>query len=139
MNIKRYLLASLTGFVALIAASTLLEQVLLHDFLLNNVYEPAGVDLDKVPLWTASPLMLVILIMAYLYPKGYEGGTPAVESLRFGIMLGLFGGVPFGVYFGGMFSLDFAAIIMMSATYTVEIMAAGLAIGMAYGRSIKTA
>lgn len=137
MGIKRYLFASLTGFVATIAASTLIERVLLHDYLLNNVFEPAGVDVNKLPVWIAAPVILIILIMAYMYPKGYEGGAPAVESLRFGILMGLFGGVPFGVYFGGMYSLDFAAIIIMTAAYTTEIAIAGLAIGLAYGRSIQ--
>lgn len=138
MNIKRYLLASLTGFVAMMAASTLIEGVLFHDYLLDNVFKPAGVEVDNIPVWIAAPVVLIMLIMAYMYPKGYEGDAPAAESLRFGVLMGLFGGVPFGVYFGGMFSLDFAAIIIMTAAYTVEIAIAGLAIGLVYGRSIRT-
>ncbi len=39
------------------------------------------------------------VILAYLYPKGYEGGNPLSERLRSCVLLGFFAGIPFGIFF----------------------------------------
>jgi len=33
--------------------------------------------------------LMVGIIMAYMYPKGYEGGSPVGEGLKFGAIIGL--------------------------------------------------
>ena len=74
------------------------------------------------------------LIMAYIYPKGFEGGSPLAEGLRFGTLLGLFYGIPFAFFFGTMFPIGFDAILVTTLISTLEIAAGGLLIGLVYGR-----
>ncbi|MEK7817594.1 MAG: hypothetical protein AAB281_04990 [Actinomycetota bacterium] len=100
----------------------------------ENVIKPTGATVDETALWPLIPIVLMILIMAYMYPKGYEGGAPALEGIRFGILMGLFAGVPYGVFIGAMFSLGFGPIAVLSVLYTVEIAVTGLIIGLVQGK-----
>ena len=94
---------------------------------------PAGATMPGPGLvfWFVAP---VTLIMAYLYPKGYEGGEPAVEGARFGALIGLILALPLNVLFVGMFDVGMGALFVDLPWHVVEQGAAGAAIGIAYGK-----
>jgi hypothetical protein len=134
MNTKRYLLSVLAGFVGLFAAFVLLEDVIFLSYLEKNVYQPIGVPGPVESLLFIVVPLSMALIMAYLYPKEYEGGSPAIEGLRFGVLLGLFSGIPFGVFFALAFAIGFGPVLVLILIYTLEVAAGGLIIGLVYGR-----
>lgn len=135
---KRFLLASLAGFITNSVGYNLLEGLIFKDYMKENVYDVVGVELGSSPVPLVA-VALMAIIMAYLYPRGYEGGAPAAEGIRFGLLIGLFAGVPYGVFFGTLFSLGFGPIAMISILMTVEVAISGLVIGLVYGRSEKAA
>ncbi len=135
MNTRAFLLSALAGFIGLNVAYFLLEELIFKSYLERAFYQPIGasVPAPSLSVALAAPL-LIILIMAYLYPKGYEGGSHAVEGLRLGVLLGLFSGIPFGVFFNLTFALGFGPVLVQILIYALEVAAAGLLIGIVYGR-----
>jgi hypothetical protein len=134
MNTKKYLLSALAGYVGLFVAFVLLEDVIFQGYREKNFYQLIG---SSGPVESLSFIVVPLsmaLIMAYLYPKGYEGGSPAVEGLRFGLLMGLFSAIPFGFFFALTFAIGFAPILVEILIYTLEVVAGGLIIGLVYGR-----
>jgi len=61
-----------------------------------GVYRPPN-DMSHMPVLMAA-IFVGTLAAAYIYAKGYEGGSGASEGARFGAAIGIFA----GVYFGGV-------------------------------------
>ncbi|MEE9199728.1 MAG: hypothetical protein V3U26_08070 [Dehalococcoidia bacterium] len=135
MNTKKFLLAVLAGFVGNSVAYAILEELLLKGYMAKEVYEPAGASVGGAPLMAFVAVLSMSLIMAYIYPKGYQGGKPLYEGSRFGILLGLFAGIPFGIFFGLMFSIGSVPALVLILVYALEVAVAGLLIGLVYGRA----
>jgi hypothetical protein len=146
MNTKKFLLSALAGFIGLGVVGYLLEEIIFKTYLDTAFYQQIGVSAvseKSVPEVSSVPFVVfliplsIALIMAYMYPKGYEGGTPAVEGLRFGVLLGLFSGIPFAIFFHLLFDIGFGPALAQIFIYTIEIAAVGLLIGLVYGRSSR--
>ncbi len=140
MKPKRFLLAVLAGFVGRAVAYAILEGLLLKGYM-EAIFEPAGASMEGMEGGPFMPLVAVLsmsLIMAYLYPKGYEGGKPLSEGLRFGVLLGLFSGIPLGIFSDVMFAIGFVPALVLIIVYVLETAAAGLFIGLVYGRAKRT-
>jgi len=139
MNIKKFLLASLVAFLSLNITYAVIEGALLGGYIDRAVTQPSG----ALPTGTITGVSLALvmvaiaamaLIMAYIYPKGYEGGSPAVEGLIFGILMGLFYGIPYTFFFGTMFPISVSTILIMAIVTTLEVAVAGVFIGLVYGK-----
>jgi hypothetical protein len=133
MNIKKLLLATFAGVVGNSVAYGILS-VLLINYLETAILVPTGASTEGSPILSMVSTVTVALIMAYIYPKGYEGRSPVSEGLRFGILMGLFFGIPNAVNFSSMFPITFGAVLVLALFYALEITAGGLAIGLAYGK-----
>ena len=73
-------------------------------------------------------------MMAYMYPKGYSGGSPAVEGLKFGIMIGIVWVLPHAlIRHGAMVSMTGKMLLVDAIWHLVEQGIAGLIIGLIYG------
>jgi len=134
MNTRNFLLSVLAGFVGFMVAGILLEELIFKSYLERAFYQPIGAAVPAPSLVAFVAPLSIALIMAYLYPKGYEGGSHAVEGLRFGVLLGLFSGIPFVVFFDLLFPIAFGPALVQILLYTLEVAAAGLLIGLVYGR-----
>ncbi|MFQ6615202.1 MAG: hypothetical protein ACE5HZ_00350 [Fidelibacterota bacterium] len=134
MDTKKFLLATLGGFVGNVVAYVILEQLIFKSYIETNVMEATGASMEGPMYLPLIAVLAMVLIMAYLFPKGYEGGAPAGEGLRFGIFLGLFAAIPFGIFFDLAFPVGFGPTVVMILVYTLEVAAAGLAIGLVYGK-----
>ena len=134
MNIKKFLLSVLAGFVGFNVVAFLLEVLILKSYLERTFFQPIGSNPEDPSLALLVVGLLMVLIMAYIYPKVYEGGLPAVEGLRFGVLLGLFSGIPNGVLYDLRFGIGFGPVLVLILAYTLEVAAAGLLIGLVYGR-----
>ena len=137
MNIKKFLLSALAGLIGYIVATFPLEELIFKSYLERAFYQPIGAPTVSAANLPVSALIVpfsIVLILAYIYPKGYEGGAPAIEGLRFGVLMGLFSGIPFGIYFNLTFGIGFVPVLIQILIYTLEVSTTGLFIGLAYGR-----
>ena len=123
--------AWLAGAVTMGILGGLFHGVLAAGYLASQLPNGATMPSPGLVAWFLLP---VTLIMAYLYPKGYEGGAPAVEGFRFGALVGIIMVLPLNVLFVGMFGVGMGAIIVDVPWHLVEQGATGAAIGLAYGK-----
>lgn len=133
MNMNKFLLSVVAGFVGNVVAYVVLEELIFKGYMERTIYQPTGASTEVALYMPLIAVLLMVIIMAYLYPKGYEGGPPVVEGLRFGILLGLFAGIPFGIFFDLMFPIGFGPALVLILVFTLEIATAGLLIGLVYG------
>ena len=138
MDTKKFLLATLAGFVGSNIAYFVVEGFILKSYMASAIYEPTGAAAEGSLIYPLIAVLFMNVIMACIYPKGYSGGTPAVEGLRFGVLMGLFAGVPFGFFFGSMFPIGLMPILVLALAYTIEVSAAGICIGLVYGKINQT-
>ena len=136
MNTKKFLLATVAGFVGNFVAYFILEEIALKSYMQEHFYKASGAA-DPATLSPALPMIAVlcmVLIMSYLYPKGYENGKPVIEGLKFGILLGLFAAIPFGIFFNLLFSIGSGPTLTLILVFTAEVTVSSLAIALVYGR-----
>jgi len=136
MNTKKFLLSTLAAFVGLMVATFLLEEVIFKGNF-TAMYQSMGaatIEMSSVPIIAFLAPIAIVSIMVYIYPKGYEGGSHAVEGFRFGVLLGLILGIAFGVFFELLFGVGTEAVLIQILVSTLEIGVTGLIIGLVYGR-----
>lgn len=132
MDTKKFFLAALAGLVGNVVAWFILEQLIFKRYMEEKIMGPTGASMEWGVLWPLIAVLAMVIIMAYLYPKGYEGGSPVAEGLRFGILLGLFAAIPSGIFFDLMFHIGFGPAVVLIFVYTLEVATAGLLIGLVY-------
>jgi hypothetical protein len=129
--------AWLAGFVTVFVISFVWYTVLLA-----KQYEAweANVARESELLWSIiAGLAVITLLMAYMYPRGYEGGPPLMEGLRFGALIGLIVGAGTGLIVYGAWAVQAAGVIADAVLNLVAFALAGAAIGWAYGANPKGA
>jgi len=96
-----------------------------------GVFRPMETINAHIPLMAAGGL-LAMFALAYMYAKGYEGGSGAMEGLRFGILLGIFavGYIAIGNYV--VMNIGRKLAVSMAVAGFVEFALVGLAIGAVY-------
>ena len=133
MNSRKFFLGALAALVVGFPLSGLWHVLLMGDF-----YEASATGgMRETPLFAFIILgyAVVALIMSYMYPKGYEGGSPAIEGLKFGAIIGLLWWFPTNLVLYGADGGPFSLVIVDGAWHVVEEGLAGLALGLVYGRS----
>jgi hypothetical protein len=77
MNTKKFLLSVLAGFIGFSVASFLLEELIFKSYMERAFYQLTGISAVSATHLTIFAWIVplsIALIMAYIYPKGYEGG-----------------------------------------------------------------
>lgn len=131
MNGRKLVLAALAAAVVGFLLSGLWHTLLMADF-----YESAAAGTTRDPplFWSVCLGYLVVgLIMAYMYPKGYEGGSPAVEGFKFGALIGLLWWFPTQLVLYGVLDGPFSIVLVEGGWHIVEEGIAGVAMAMVYG------
>ena len=54
-----------------------------------GVYRAADAVMSRFPIGIVG-MLIAILVLTFIYAKGYEGGSGLMEGLRFGLLVGLF-------------------------------------------------
>ena len=87
MDGKKFVGAWVVGAVVMFVLAGLWHMVILSGFYATHAYFPAreGALIGYIALG----YIVLALLMAYVYPKGYSGGAPATEGLKFGVIIGL--------------------------------------------------
>jgi len=95
------------------------------------VYRSREAIMTYFPMGIAATL-IAIIILAAVYAKGYEGGSGALEGLRFGALIGVF--IVFAVVADEFVTLNIGARLaaFMAVGRFVGWLVTGLAIGLVY-------
>jgi len=92
MNKKRFVLASLAVFVAVVVMEYVANVILLAKLYETtaNLWRPMA-DIDRMKPYGMIVYFLAAFVFAYIYAKGCESKpSPALEGMRFGFWIGLF-------------------------------------------------
>ena len=132
MTAKKLVLAWLAGFVTTMVLGGLFHEVLAKDILMESLapFDPRMPGLGHISVM----VLVVTLIMAYWFPKGYQGGHPAVEGLRFGALVGVLVALPQNLVMMGIFDLSPMGAFVDVPWHLIEQGVTGAVIGMIYGR-----
>ena len=132
MEGRKLILGALAAFLVGMVLS-----VLWHVVLMSGFYDAAAAGAMRDPpiMWSVALGYLVVgFVMSYMYPKGYEGGTPVVEGLKFGAMIGLIWWLPTQLVLYGAMEGPFSIVLVDGAWHLLEQGLAGVALAMVYGK-----
>lgn len=140
MNYPRLLLAAVAVWVAYILVGMVIHEVMLEE-IWEALYRDGAVRSDAMARTVASTsygLALVgSLVFAYIYAKGYEGGSGLQEGMRFGVLVGLLV-VAFGVAWAySTFPVPTEFLIWMSVAEMIEFTVVGMTAGLVYGTATR--
>jgi hypothetical protein len=140
MNIGRVAIAAVVATVVDAVYGFLVYGTLLNSEFARHpaVYRPAS-DASYMPILFLG-VFVAALAAAYMYAKGYEGGSPAGEGLRFGALLGTFALGYAGIVNYAVLNIDTSLGARLGIAAFVEWLIAGLVIGLAYrGATVRKA
>jgi hypothetical protein len=91
MNYGRLALAAVVAWIVDFAYGYVVFGVMLANQFAAYpaVYRPMDAVMGQLPLLAVGSLV-GMFVLAYIYAKGYEGGSGVAEGVRFGILVGLF-------------------------------------------------
>lgn len=135
MDVRKLILATLLGLVAMMLLSGLWHGMIMSDF-----YEAHSPTMRQVPLMRIIGLgyFLLAALMAVIYPKGYEGGVGWLEGARFGAYMGLLFTLPRGLVLYGAEGCHTGLLVVVDAAWhLVEQGVGGVVIGLVHGGDAK--
>ncbi len=130
MDIKKFSMAVVGGFFAMYILGSLWHAVLMHNF-----YEKYGGDsmlTEPNLLFIILGVLILAVLMAYMYPLGYKGGSPLKEGLRFGVVIGLLWILPYNVIMIGVVGTSKTLVVVDALWHIVEQGVGGIVIGYVY-------
>jgi hypothetical protein len=96
-----------------------------------NVYRANDVGQTFLPLMFAG-ILVAMIVAAFIYAKGYEGGSGISEGARFGFLLAVFVNCVFvGVNYATL-NINRKITVMLAAAGFLEWLVAGAVIGLVY-------
>ncbi len=130
MNGKKLILSCIAGFIVMFLLAGLW-----HMALMSDLYTTPSSREEPLMGFIALGLFILALLMAYLYPKGYSGGSPVTEGLKFGILVGLMWVLPLGlILYAVQEGYTLNMVIVDAIWHMVEEGVGGIVIGLVYGR-----
>lgn len=128
-------LAALSALVFLVIAGTILFPYVFPDGPPVPYRYPRQEPLAAVHVFA---LLVTALLLAYIFPKGYRGGKPWAEGLRFGMVMGVLVSLPttLHVYADAQTAAPglVTAVLWTVITWGIS----GALIGAVYGKSLGT-
>ena len=90
-----------------------------HGLAMRDFYATHSPTLREVPLLRIIGLGYLFLgvLMAVIYPKGYEGGSPWLEGVRFGMFMGLLFTLPRGLVLYGSEGCHTGLVVVVDAAW----------------------
>ena len=137
MNAKKFVLAIVAYIVVTFAVAASWHLVFFKD-----LYDQLAIFTRKEPLIPLGIVSIVTqaLILAYLYPVIYKGGSPSREGLKFGLLIGaLMASVAVFAEAGKQNVSSLATwLVLETVYYLLQFGALGVIIGLIYGRSVRS-
>lgn len=136
MNAKKLLLAAI-GYIAV----TFVVAAGWHLGLFKGVYDELGIFTRKEPLIQLGIISMILQgsVLAYVYPIGYQGGSPVKEGLRFGLLMGILMGSNAVFAEAGKQQVSSLStwLILESVYYLFQFSLSGVLVGLIYGKGIS--
>ena len=132
MSIPRFLLATILSTLVMLALWWLWHMSFMAPFYAEHIALPRDVPLTRI---TVLGYVLLAMLMAYLYPKGYAGSEPLAEGLRFGAVMGVLSTLPRSLILYGIEGGHTGTLVIVDAAWHIaEQGLGGLVIALLYGR-----
>ena len=136
MDVKRFVLAVIAYVIVTFAVAASWHLVFFKD-----LYDQLAIFTRKEPLIPLGIVSIVTqaLILAYLYPVIYKGGSPSREGLKFGLLIGaLMASVAVFAEAGKQNVSSLTTwLVFETVYYLLQFGVLGVIIGLIYGRSIR--
>ena len=131
MNVKKWFLAGLVGFVVMFILSGLWYMLIMDAFYREQVGALMREQYNFI--FIALGYLVMAFLMSYIYPIGYKGGSPAKEGLRFGVLIGLLVWLSSNLILYGAHNMTLSATLVDSSWHIVEEGIGGIVIALVYG------
>jgi hypothetical protein len=128
MKIQKLLLAIVVGFIVMFGLAGLFHLVIMKDFFMEKLGGEPSIH------YAMLSYAFLAILMSYIYPFGYKGGSPVKEGLIFGILMGLLCRLPLQVLEMGYGRVDLSFVVTEAVWHMVEEGIGGIAIAMVYGK-----
>lgn len=137
MNAKKTMLAAI-GYIVV----TFIIAAGWHLGLFKGVYDELEIFTRKEPLIHLGIISMILqgVVLAYIYPIGYQGGSPIKEGLRFGLLMGIFMGSNAVFAEAGKQQVSSLStwLILESIYYLLQFSIVGIVIGWIYGKQVPS-
>ena len=133
MNIKKLLSTFVAGFMVMFALSGLWYLVIMKGFYSEQFADVNRPEFNMV--WIIAGYLIAAILMAYIYPTGYKGGTPMKEGMKFGLLMGLLMALPISLVNLGVLNVQLTESLVDTIYQVVEKIAGGITIGLVYGKN----
>ncbi|MDH5680053.1 MAG: hypothetical protein OEZ36_00580 [Spirochaetota bacterium] len=130
MNIRKWILSALASSVVMWALAGIWHKLAIPLF--SRAED--NVKHEGTAIIALAYLILAVL-MAYVYPKGYQGGKPSWEGLKFGVLMGILWVFPHSLAMAGAHDESIAYVFQNAAWHVVEQGIGGIVIALIYGKS----
>jgi len=128
MNIKKLVLSTfIVGFAMWVFSG------IWHNLILANFYGSTGAEHEGIGILLIAYIILA-LFMAYLYPQLYKGGSPVIEGLKFGALIGLLWVFPHDLAMVGAHGEPLSYVFKNAVLHMVEQGWGGVVLGLMYGQ-----
>lgn len=132
MNTKKLLSTFVAGFIVMFALSGLWYLVIMKGFYSEQFADVQRPEFNMV--WITAGYLVAAILMAYVYPKGYKGGPPMNEGMKFGLIIGLLMALPISLVHLGVHNVPLTGSLVDTLYQVVEKIAGGITIGLVYGK-----
>ncbi len=136
---KKMLLAFVASFVAMFLLAFAWHQPIMGWFYAANLGLVDATRSEPIVPMIAVGYAVLAFMMAYIYPKGVEGGTPMMEGFKFGAMIGLIWVIPYAlVMYGVEMTHSIKFVVVDGLWHIVEQGIGGVIIAYMYGSSVTS-
>ena len=130
----KLILSAIIGGIVLFILGWIFYGLIFMDFM-NEGYGKIMRDPNDFKIWAiAVANLLQAFFLAWIYPKGYKGGSPAKEGFMFGIDFGALIGAPYIFYMWASYPIKWQTALVDGIIVFVMTLITGLVIGLIYGK-----
>ena len=136
MDGKKLVYAALAGFAVMFILSGIWYNAVMGDYykdVMKDVYRADAILDPPNMVFITLGILIYALIMAYMFPIGYKGGSAVSEGLKFGAVIGVLITVPMTFIKMGLMSASATPEILDAIYQIVEKSIGGIVIAMVYG------
>lgn len=140
MNLKKLIIATIAGGIVMFLLAGLFHMMIpmIKDNYAAWMAE-ANPRRDMVEpihfVMVVVSYVILALLMAYIYPLGYKGGSPIKEGFVFGALMGLLSRVPVALVVWSTLFVDKNWVITEGIWHMLEEGIGGIVIAFVYGKS----
>jgi hypothetical protein len=130
----KLILSAIIGGIVLFVLGWIFYGVIFMNFI-NEGYSGIMRPPYDFKLWAVAVAnLLQAFFLAWIYPKGYQGGSPAKEGFMFGIDFGALTAAPYIFYMWASFPIKWQTALVDGIIVFILTLITGLVIGLIYGR-----